>query len=941
MASALELSFHSSKETTNYYRLCKLLVDVGSHVLRKIFDEKRPPGNLDTVLSSPLVHSILQTLRKKRVLSCLQWEKLYPTVKSSVSLQYLDISTLMVLLRNLCGFNPPATGWDTLPPADDTSLEADIARIKCYRNTVQSHASQAAIDEATFNQYWKDIQGALVRIGGEGYQCAIDGLKKECIDSDFGEHYKELLKQCVHDELNTNEKLDKLMEDVSQFGRKLDELKAARANSEGKIGAEAVTAYTDALKESIKSQTEFCRNASETETKVSTDDIFTNILIQHGRKPVEDHDTGREAHLRQYGQVSGRPVKHCREIFISTDGNEKNPQSVLLTGKAGIGKTLFCQKLIRDWADGKLFQLLPGTNVPDFKFAYLLTFRQLNLLKDSPASLRGILNRSSVLDDHSNIDNSLFEYMINHPEEVLIVIDGYDEYSQQDFIASDSEEGFPNNAREKMPVAAVCAKLIKGKILRGSVVMVTSRPDESDKIKDEIRFDRYVEITGFFEPQVKEYIEKYFRDNERFKSTVTDHITKNANLVSFAHIPVLCFLMCYYFDYILTESTNTKALPVKTSDLYFEVVNMFVRKHNKNKRLSHEETLDKLSELAAQLLLEKRFLFTKEDVKMFSPQEVESLSASGLLHCGPPFRKSCFETTKYFCFTHLTLQEYLAARWFVKRKEIPPGDVSSVVLQYMSGILSKQKDNVFMERILDGFSTEYFFRRKLLTVYCLMEYEDKQFAKSIVEKGYYEFCDRKGTIVFRNVTDTGCTSVSFLLDVMSALNDDEESGRNHLICEQQNAACRASALDLSGNQITDDGVASLCQALQTATRKLPKLVLSGNQITDTGVDSLCQALQTETCGITRLNLSYNQITDAGVVCLCQVLQKAVCKVKTLDLSLNQITDAGVVSLCQALQTATCKVTAVDLSSNQISDVGKENLANLLKLYPDRYHIDYF
>lgn len=79
-----------------------------------------------------------------------------------------------------------------------------------------------------------------MRIGGEGYQCAIDGLKKECIDSDFGEHYKELLKQCVHDELNTNEKLDKLMEDVSQFGRKLDELKAARANSEGKIGAEGM-----------------------------------------------------------------------------------------------------------------------------------------------------------------------------------------------------------------------------------------------------------------------------------------------------------------------------------------------------------------------------------------------------------------------------------------------------------------------------------------------------------------------------------------------------------------------------------------------------------------------------------------------------------------------------------------------------------------------------
>ena len=61
-----------------------------------------------------------------------------------------------------------------------------------------------------------------------------------------------------------------------------------------------------------------------------------------------------------------------------------------------------------------------------------------------------------------------------------------------------------------MPVAAMCAKLIKGKILRGLVVMITSRPDESDEMKDgEIYFDRYVEITGFSEPQVKkEYIGK-------------------------------------------------------------------------------------------------------------------------------------------------------------------------------------------------------------------------------------------------------------------------------------------------------------------------------------------------------------------------------------------------------------------------------------------------
>ena len=420
-----------------------------------------------------------------------------------------------------------------------------------------------------------------------------------------------------------------------------------------------------------KSQTEYFAQASPTMSNVRTDHIFTNILMQHGRKPVKDLDAKRNERLRQYGQISGKQIKSSQEIFIPTDG--KHPESVLVTGKAGIGKTLFCQKLIKDWADNKLFRSRANAEVPDFKFAYLLTFRQLNLLGDDPVTLKDILNRSSVLDDRSNIDDSIFEYILHHSEEVLIIIDGYDECSQREYIASDSDEKYPNNAKEKMPVAALCAKLIKGKILRGSVVMITSRPDESDEMKaKDIYFDRYVEITGFSEPQVKEYIGKYFKNNDRMKNIVMDHITKNVNLVSFAHIPVLCFLMCSYFEYTLQQPKKNNPLPVKTSDLYDEVVNMFVQKHNRKKRASLEETLDELSKLAAQLLMEKKFLFLKEDLKTLNLHKLESLCASGLLHCGPPFRKSFSVTTKHFCFTHLTLQEYLAARWFAKTRKIPP-----------------------------------------------------------------------------------------------------------------------------------------------------------------------------------------------------------------------------------------------------------------------------
>lgn len=232
MATAAAPSFHSTKETTNYARLCRLLVDVGSDVLRQTFEKKRPPGNLDTVLSSPPVHAVLQSLKKK-VLNPQQWGKLYPAVRSSVSSINFDITLLMLLLRNICGLVPPPTGWNTLPTAADMSLEADIVRIKCHRNTVYGHASEASVDDATFNQYWQDIQGPLVRLGGAEYQSAIDDLKKECMDPDFEEHYRELLRQWEKDEVSIKERLDEMTE-------KLDELKEAIGNSTKKAGDKGI-----------------------------------------------------------------------------------------------------------------------------------------------------------------------------------------------------------------------------------------------------------------------------------------------------------------------------------------------------------------------------------------------------------------------------------------------------------------------------------------------------------------------------------------------------------------------------------------------------------------------------------------------------------------------------------------------------------------------------
>ena len=728
--------------------------------------------------------------------------------------------------------------------------------------------------------------------------------------------------------------------------------------------------------------------ASCTISSPKTDDIFTNLLIQHGRKALIKTYSRSET-LKDSGKVSGTPVKHCSDILLGLSKDQGNANSILVVGKAGIGKSLFCQKVIRDWAKNKLFQAPEDTEIPNLKFVYLLTFRQLNSL-EKHLTLREILNRCSTLDDKCNIDDSTFEYILKHPKEVMIILDGYDEYSQQEYIAGNLEEQHPNDARSKMPVAALCSKLIKGKILKGAIVMITSRPDESDKLGG-IRFKRYVEIAGFSSEQVKEYIEKYFKNNENMKNAVLKHVMNNENLVSFAHIPMLCYLLCFEMEYTLAESENPDDLPVSTTDIYTKLVDIFELKHCAESEYRQKEipeqfkppsviknTLEKLSELAAKLLLAGKVTFDEREMEgEFELEEVNKLKGSGLLYCGQPFRTALITTTKHFSFTHLTVQEFLAARWFVKENCVPDEECSEMVFQFMAGVLSNEGNEELMEKLLDSP-----FMHRNLKMTCLNEYQNKEFAKKFIRNNSQAFCDSDGVMAFERFSDVGCIGLSFVLDIISELNKEEAGEAQHKcsdkfvtvkelelhgsqltlsgiqrVCNSlNNEHCLVSELNLSyvnltdehidvinrlvvrklttlnleSSRITDTGVASLCEALQHPSCKLTTLDLESSRITDTGVASLCEALLHPSCKLTTLNLECDEMLDSGVASLCEALQHPSCKLTTLNLESCRITDTGVASLCEALQHPSCKLTTINLNPLQITSRNVASLSEALQ-----------
>ena len=717
----------------------------------------------------------------------------------------------------------------------------------------------------------------------------------------------------------------------------------------------AVSAYTSALKTSIIGQTEFQPKllASRTISNAKTDEIFTNLLIQHGRKALIKNDEtyySRRKVLEYYGNVSGTPVKHCSEIFLGMIDDQESANSILVVGKAGIGKSLFCQKVIRDWANNKLLQALESSEFPNLKFVYLLTFRQLNLLENNYVTLREILNCSSVLDDTCNIDDSTFEYIVNHPKEVMIILDGYDEYSQKTNIAGNSEGRHPNNARCKMPVAALCSKLINGKILKGAIVMITSRPDESDEMGG-IRFKRYVEIAGFSSEQVKEYVEKYFQKNENMKNAVFKHVMNNENLVSFAHIPMLCYLLCFEMEYTLTESENPDDLPVSTTDVYTKLIEIFELKHYAESEYRQKEipeqfkappviknTLDKLSKLAAKLLVERKPTFDEREMEGdFEAEEVSKLKGSGLLYCGQPFRTALITTTKHFSFTHLTVQEFLAARWFVKENRVPDEECSEMVFQFFAGVLSSERNEELMKKLLNSP-----FMHRNLKMTCLTEYQNKEFAKKFIRNNPQAFCNSDGVMALENFSDVDCIGVSFVLDIISELNKEEAGEAQHKCSDK---FVTGKELELSGSQLTLSGIQRLCNSLNNehclvselalllinltdehvdvintlVVRKLTKLSLVTTKITDTGVASLCEALQHPSCKLTTLNLQGSSITDTSVASLCEALEHPNCKLTTLILQEYNIADTGVASLCEALQHPSCKLTTLNLTSSLSSE----------------------
>ena len=222
-----------TEENEFFFRICQLLMDQGVSVMRNEFDQIHPPHTLDNVLQ--MCKSTLTKLSKK-TLTAAMWNVLYPGVNIYGSSSDFDITLLSVLFRNICHLQPPvvdASGkrsWDKDPLQSDTTLEADIVRLRLLRNRIYAHTIDISMSAMEFDNAWSDITQILVRRGGHAVQMKINALRKAPftkIEELFSKHLQDwyLQDQDVKKELESlNQKLDDTQDEVSNIGSSVSAL---------------------------------------------------------------------------------------------------------------------------------------------------------------------------------------------------------------------------------------------------------------------------------------------------------------------------------------------------------------------------------------------------------------------------------------------------------------------------------------------------------------------------------------------------------------------------------------------------------------------------------------------------------------------------------------------------------------------------------------------
>ncbi|XP_050923428.1 NACHT, LRR and PYD domains-containing protein 12 isoform X11 [Lates calcarifer] len=699
--------------------------------------------------------------------------------------------------------------------------------------------------------------------------------------------------------------------------------------------------------------------------------IYTELYITEGQS--EEVNTQHE--VRQLETASKKKTLHdtpirYQDIFKALPDQQRPIRVVLTNGVAGVGKTFSVQKFTLDWAEGLENQ--------DVSLLVLLSFRELNLIRDEQYSLLTLLHVF-----YPTLQKVTAEKLAVC--KVLFIFDGLDESRLSlDF----NNRKVVSDVTQKSSVNQLLTNLIQGNLLPSALVWITSRPAAANQIPPSC-VDRVTEVRGFTDPQKEEYFRRRSSDEELSNRTIS-HIKTSRSLHIMCGVPVFCWITATVLEHMLTTEQRGE-LPKTLTDLYSHFL-LVQTKRKKNKyHEGHEtspqelteadrEVLLKLGRLAFEHLEKGNIMFYQEDLEQCGLDVTEALVYSGV--CTEIFKRESviFQKTVY-CFVHLSVQEFLAAvymfhcftnrntqvlkdflgedhsdpcledfLWRVMEKSLESKNghldlfvrflhgLSLESNQRLLGGLLGQTENSpeIIQRVINNLKRMNTFSispdRSINIFHCLMEMNDHS-----VHQEIQEFLKSENRSEQR-LSEIQCSALAYMLqmseEVLDKLGLEEyntsEEGRRKLIPAVRN--CRKARFTDCGLSETHCEV--VASALKSNPSHLTELDLSDNEdLKDSGVKVVSAGLESPHCRLETLRLKNCSLSEISCSSLVSALKSNPSHLRELDLSGNNLKDSGVKELCGFLQSPDCRLETLRLESCSLSEISCSSLVSALKSNP--------